>query len=66
MEEQISLNTKTGDVLRYLNLRGRPSDLNFGCIKEDQSSSNNVDNAISCIVGDKTLFLMKYDDPSIR
>ncbi len=44
MEEQISLNTKTGDVLRYLNLRGRPSDLNFGCIKEDQSSSNNVDN----------------------
>lgn len=64
IEEQISLNTKTGETLRHLQLRGNPSDLQFGFIKEDQTSSVTTDNAISCIVGDRTLYLLKYDDPA--
>lgn len=57
----LSVNTQDGDTIRNFQLRGKPSDLQFGHIKEDRNASA-VDNTVSAIVGEKTLYLLKFDD----
>lgn len=57
----LSVNTMDGDTIKNFQLRGKPSDLQFGHIKEDRSNSA-VDNTVSAIVGEKTLYLLKFDD----
>ena len=46
VDNLVSLNTVDGDSMKTVQLRGRPTDLKFGQIKEDKSIPN-VDNCVS-------------------
>lgn len=55
----MSLNTVDGDSMKTVQLRGRPTDLKFGQIKEDKSIPN-VDN---CVSGEESPFRVNSDVP---
>ncbi|CAG7728859.1 unnamed protein product [Allacma fusca] len=63
VDNLVSLNTVDGDSMKTVQLRGKPTDLKFGQIKEDKNAPN-LDNCVSCIVGEKTLYMLKYEEPS--